>query len=255
YAGQGRVGIDATSIELAPAYDAERTIATRLTPGRHVVRIEFSFDDDSRALIRPAGPYATFRLRTVGAEGQPGPPLRAAAPRAWLRAAALAVDAIGSGLSVLLDPRESVARRRRAHLLHAAAVSLHPLCGASCVWRRRSVDQRARRNGALLDDPLGGFVVDRDEAHRSRAVHARRHRRGIDAGAGWIDGGRADDRVQPLGARHLDRHRRRVRAARQLAAAAMGSRSGVDRRGADHAPESGARPAGDRRRLPRPGAP
>jgi len=102
YAGQGRVGVDATSIELAPAYDAERTIATRLTPGRHVVRIEFSFDDDSRALMRPAGPYATFRLRTVGAEGQPGPPLRAAAPRAWLRAAALAVDAIGSGLSVLL---------------------------------------------------------------------------------------------------------------------------------------------------------
>jgi len=66
------------------------------------VRIEFSFDDNSRALIRPTGPYATFRLRTVGLEGQPGTPLHVAAPRSWLRAAAFAVDAIGLGVSLLL---------------------------------------------------------------------------------------------------------------------------------------------------------
>ena len=102
YAGQGRVGIDARSIELPRAYDVEHTIPITLTPGRHVVRIEFSFDDDSRAIVRPAGPYATFRLTSPGPDGKPGAALRAAEPPAWLRAAALVVDAIAIGVSILL---------------------------------------------------------------------------------------------------------------------------------------------------------
>ena len=102
YAGQGRVGIDARSIELPRAYDAEQTVPVTLTPGRHVVRIEFSFDDNSRAIIRPAGPYATFRFTTPGPEGKPGAPLRAAEPSAWFRASAFVIDAIGIGVSILL---------------------------------------------------------------------------------------------------------------------------------------------------------
>jgi len=103
YVGQGSIGIDATTIDLPGIYDGENTIRFTMPPGRHVVRIYYTFDDGSKTGYRlRLGPYATFRLVTVGEGGKPDRPLTAAAPPTALRAAALLVDVIVAGVSLLL---------------------------------------------------------------------------------------------------------------------------------------------------------
>jgi hypothetical protein len=83
-------------------YDGERVVPVMLPPGRHVVRIQYTFDDDSHAIVRPKGPYATFRFTSIGPDGKPGEPVPTAAPRARFRAAAVMLDLLAVGVSLLL---------------------------------------------------------------------------------------------------------------------------------------------------------
>ena len=94
YVGAGRIGIDAATFDLPPSYDTEATLRFPLPAGRHVVRVYYTFDDRSLTERRPPGPYATFRLMTAGADGELEGPLTAGDPPAWLRAAAVVLDAI-----------------------------------------------------------------------------------------------------------------------------------------------------------------
>ena len=103
YVGEGSIGVDAATIELPRAYDAERTIPLAIAPGRHVVRVYYSFDDGSVSGRRQQlGPYATFRLRVAGPGGTILGPLAAASPTPAIRAAAIVVDAAALAISIAL---------------------------------------------------------------------------------------------------------------------------------------------------------
>jgi hypothetical protein len=103
YVGEGTIGIDAKPIDLPPSYDRERTVPFTLTPGRHVVRIYYTFDDGSLTRVRqPLGPYATFRLTATAADGTVQWPLESGRPPMWLRATAVGLDALLLGGSIAL---------------------------------------------------------------------------------------------------------------------------------------------------------
>jgi hypothetical protein len=103
YVGEGIIGIDAAKIDLPPSYDSDRTVGFTLPPGRHVVRIYYTFDDRSRTLERrPLGPYATFRLMATGADGKVEGPLATGHPPTWLRATAVVLDVLVLGGSMAL---------------------------------------------------------------------------------------------------------------------------------------------------------
>jgi hypothetical protein len=99
----GSIGIDATTIDLPPIYESESTVRFTIPPGRHDVRIYYMFDDASKTGYRlQLGPYATFRLLAVGADGKPDGPLLAGTPPASVRTAGVLLDVIVVSVSLLL---------------------------------------------------------------------------------------------------------------------------------------------------------
>jgi hypothetical protein len=103
YVGEGSVGIDATSIDLPPSYDRDASVAFTLPPGRHVMRVYYTFDDGSTTSERRRrGPFATIRVMTVDADGHVRGPLTAGQPSAAIRAAAAMLDVLVLGVSLAL---------------------------------------------------------------------------------------------------------------------------------------------------------
>lgn len=103
YVGEGSVGVDATSIELPPSYERDASVAFALPPGRHVLRVYYTFDDGSTTgERRRRGPFATIRVMAVGGDGKVQEPLRPAQPSAPIRAAAAMLDMLVFGVSLAL---------------------------------------------------------------------------------------------------------------------------------------------------------
>src|SRR4051812_23452165 len=100
YVGEGTLGVDATTIDLPPIYESKNTVRFTIPPGRHVVRIYYTFDDGSKTDSRRLGPYATLQLMAVAADGQPQGPLIAARPPISVRVTGLLVDVIVVSVSL-----------------------------------------------------------------------------------------------------------------------------------------------------------
>jgi hypothetical protein len=161
YVGQGIIGVDAASIDLPRAYDAPATVSFQLPPGRHLVRVFYTFDDGSMTRERrQLGPYATLRL-TTGADGEARAPLRAVPAPAGVRLAGAALDALVLGVSfVLLGYYVRLLRFQRRPI---AALGL----AFAAIWLAgRAVALPAYIGVTLVSWSLLPFVLGRNRSTR-----------------------------------------------------------------------------------------
>jgi hypothetical protein len=101
---QGPAAVRAVN-RLLPHYGPPRTVMVPMPAGRHLLRVEYRFDDGSRRDgPAPAGPWATFQVeRGRGPEGrEPGAAVRAVRPPILWRVLAGAADAAVVALGVPL---------------------------------------------------------------------------------------------------------------------------------------------------------
>jgi hypothetical protein len=125
YVGQATIELDgATLLDLPPSYDEERTARTALPPGRHALTVSYTFDDGSRTGdATPVGPYAAFRLRRIVLDGQPVGSVPPAPPPRWRRAAGVAIDVVGIGLSAALGLGYAWLLRREGRAVGSVAAA------------------------------------------------------------------------------------------------------------------------------------
>jgi hypothetical protein len=153
YVGEGSIGVDASSIDLPPSYEREASVGFTLPPGRHVMRVYYTFDDGSTTSDRRnRGPFATIHVMTVRGDGSVGGPLAAAQPA---------------------HPRRgSTARRARARHIARSARALRvavTVSAPACRDRRARVCRGVRQRVALRPRGRDWRDIRRLVAARDRA--------------------------------------------------------------------------------------
>ncbi len=163
YVGQATIELDgATLLDLSPGYDGERTVRLELPPGRHTLMVCYTFDDGSQTGdARPVGPYATFRLRRAAPDGRPTGSVRPAPPPGSLRAAGVAIDVIGIGLSVALLIGYAWLLRREGRAVVAVAAA-----AAAVSLALPGVGLSAGLGATLVAWLLLGLVLARNRSAR-----------------------------------------------------------------------------------------